>query len=60
MRSAANVCIIPIQDYLSLDDKARINTPSTSGNNWQWRIKNEFLNDKNAEKIKLITKTYGR
>lgn len=28
--------IIPLQDYLNLDSKARINIPGTIGNNWQW------------------------
>ena len=31
--------IIPFQDWLGLDSKARINTPGTIGNNWQWRCK---------------------
>ncbi len=60
MRSSAQTCIIPMQDYLSLDDKARINIPATQGNNWQWRIKKELLTDELAEKINLITKTFGR
>ena len=29
--STANTCIIPMQDYLHLDNKARMNTPSTLG-----------------------------
>lgn len=36
-RSPANTAIIPYHDYLMLDDDARINTPSTTGNNWCWR-----------------------
>ena len=29
--------IIPLQDWLGLDSQARVNTPGTIGNNWQWR-----------------------
>ncbi|MBO8428273.1 MAG: 4-alpha-glucanotransferase [Firmicutes bacterium] len=32
------LAIIPIQDYLGLDNKARINTPGTSTNNWEFRL----------------------
>ncbi|MGL4367942.1 MAG: 4-alpha-glucanotransferase [Brevinemataceae bacterium] len=38
MHSKANLVIIPIQDYLGLDNSARINQPSTVGCNWQWRM----------------------
>ncbi|MBQ5362543.1 MAG: 4-alpha-glucanotransferase, partial [Clostridia bacterium] len=38
MRSRARLCIIPLQDYLGLGDEARINTPSTLGGNWRWRV----------------------
>ncbi len=36
--SIANVVIIQIQDFLHLDNSARINHPSTLGTNWQWRM----------------------
>lgn len=60
MRSVSDVCIVPIQDYLGLDDTARINIPSTVGGNWTWRIKKEMLSDELANNIKIITKNYGR
>lgn len=37
--SVCDLCIIPTQDILSLDDSARINTPSTIGSpNWEWKL----------------------
>ena len=60
MRSEARLCIVPLYDYLALDDRARINTPSTIGNNWRWRVKKDFLIDDNTEEIKDITTRYGR
>lgn len=37
--SIANVVIVQMQDLLKLDNKARMNFPSTIGGNWQWRMK---------------------
>ena len=56
----SDTVIIPIQDYLGLDSGARINTPSTLGNNWQWRIDKRLLTDELAEKIYNLTALYGR
>lgn len=52
--SKANICIVPLQDYLCLGSEARINTPSTVGNNWMWRVKRELLTSELAENIKKI------
>ena len=60
MASGSDTCIIPMQDYLCLGNNARINTPSTIGSNWQWRMKNGIFTDKLAEKIRKMTKLYGR
>ncbi len=59
-RSVSDLCIIPAQDYLCLPATARINTPSTLGYNWQWRMKKDAFTDKLCEKIKKMTKLYGR
>ena len=60
MRSNAALCIIPIQDYLGLDDKSRINTPSTLGINWKWRLKPGELTDDIITLIGNISRRYGR
>ena len=60
MRSRARLCIIPLQDYLALDDEARINTPSTLGINWRWRVSADALNDTLAKEIADMTRRYGR
>ena len=59
MRSVSDCCIIPIQDWMGLDDSTRINTPSTTGNNWKWRLK-ELPNNELADEIRRITQTFGR
>lgn len=56
----ADTCIIPLQDYLGLGSEARINTPSTLGNNWAWQMKMSGCTKELAEKILDITKLYAR
>ena len=58
--SVADTCIIPIQDYLCLDNEARINQPSTLGGNWMWRLKKGEISKEVLKKIKCMTKLYGR
>ena len=60
MRSRANLCIIPIQDYLGLGSEGRMNRPSTVGTNWKWRVTLEQLSEEVKEEIYQITKRYGR
>ena len=60
MSSVADTCIITAADLLGLDSKGRINTPSTLGGNWTWRIKRECINDWLAEILKENTALYGR
>lgn len=60
MRSNAKTCIIPMQDYLGLNNKSRMNQPSTVGTNWRWRLTEEQLNEDLKEDILTITKTFGR
>jgi len=60
MRSVADTCIIPVQDYLGLGSEARINTPSMLGDNWKWRMEKASLSKPIIKKIKMLTKLYGR
>ena len=59
-RSVASLCVIPAQDYLSLTKEARMNTPSTLGCNWHWRMKEGDFSEELCEKIYRTTKLYGR
>jgi len=60
MASVSETAIIQMQDYLELGEEARMNIPSISGGNWQWRMNKKALTKKLAEKIADITRTYGR
>lgn len=59
MDSPADYTIIPIQDFLNLNDQGRINTPGTLGTpNWEWKLKDFSGFEKKVSKInELIVKT---
>lgn len=58
--SVADLAVVPMQDYLGLGTEARFNEPSTLGKNWKWRMLPEECTDELAEKIRNMTKLYGR
>ncbi len=58
--SRAKYAIIPMQDLLGLGSEARINTPSTLGGNWEWRIDAASLTDELAAKLMGMVNTYNR
>ena len=58
--SVADTVIIQMQDVLEKDNSARMNMPSTLGNNWKWRmLKGEFDSEK-VEFLKKLTHLSGR
>ena len=59
-RSPADLCIVPLQDYLVKGKEARINEPGTLGTNWQWRLVPNFLSPDLARSIRGLAETYGR
>lgn len=60
MMSVADTAIFMMPDLLGLDKDGRINTPSTVGENWKWRIGEGCINSWLAQILKDITATYGR
>lgn len=60
LASVCKIAIIPMQDYLNLGLEARINEPSTSQNNWQWRMKSSCLTTSVETTINYLTHLYRR
>lgn len=60
MASVADTAIIPIQDWLGLGQEARMNLPSTLGDNWKWRLVKGQCSEALAKEIKEMTVLYGR
>lgn len=60
LASVSDTAIIPIQDYLGLGSEARINTPSTLGDNWKWRLTKEMCSPELAKIMNELAHLYGR
>jgi len=60
MSSIAERAVIPIQDYLCLGGEARMNEPSTLGDNWKWRLIPGQISDELIGRIRRMTEIYGR
>ncbi len=60
MMCCADTCIIPMQDWLGLDNSARMNVPGTVDVNWSWRLKKGQVTEELGKEICSMTKLYGR
>ena len=60
LASVGETAIITMQDLLSLGSWARMNTPSTVENNWQWRALKEDINFNLANWLAGLTELYRR
>ena len=60
MQSVADTAIFMMPDLLSCKSEARINTPSTLGENWVWRTSGGCINDWLAGIMREYTALYGR
>ena len=60
MASVSDLAVFSMQDFLELEDEARINTPGNLGDNWKWRTLKEDFTDSLALKIKEMSRLYGR
>lgn len=58
--SVSDTCIYTMQDLLDLGDEARINTPSTLGGNWSWRMTEGSVTRAVEENLLDLTETYFR
>ena len=54
-KSEADIAIAPMQDFLCLDNSARMNTPGNPDGNWQWRVEQKQLSSDLAQRIKALT-----
>ena len=59
-RSVADLCIIPLQDYLCMGRETRLNSPGTSEGNWEWRLRPNFLSDDLKRSIRGLAEVYSR
>ncbi len=60
MATACAIAVIPMQDHLNLGNEARMNTPSTLGGNWRWRMSQNALTEDLARRIHHQTEVFRR
>lgn len=58
--SLTDLCIFPLQDILGLGTEARMNNPSCSIGNWQWRVTEKQLASMRLDELRKITVTANR
>jgi 4-alpha-glucanotransferase len=59
-KSVAAWAVAPMQDILGLGSGARMNTPSTLGGNWSWRMKAGSFDAALAAQLAQMSRLYGR
>ena len=58
--SPSRLVIIPMQDWLELDESSRMNYPSTTKGNWLWRLDKNMITDQLEKRIRNMVRHFGR
>ena len=58
--SVASFTLAPMQDFLNLDTKARMNMPGKLGGNWAWRMQADALSARLQARINEQNTLYRR
>jgi 4-alpha-glucanotransferase len=58
--SVANLAVVPLQDVLGLDSRARMNTPGRATGNWGWRARPEMVGERKLDRLAELTEAYAR
>jgi len=60
MFSVADQAIFPLQDFMNLDSRYRMNIPGTVGDNWMWRYTPDMLQNVDKHRIKKMAEMTNR
>ena len=61
MSSRANLAMVPMQDYLELEnEQGRMNIPSVAQGNWSWRLNAGAVTNELIENIRCVTVAHNR
>ncbi|MCC5931894.1 MAG: malto-oligosyltrehalose synthase [Cyclobacteriaceae bacterium] len=58
--SVSSTAIVPVQDLLGLDERARMNTPATTTDNWMWRMQDNMIDSTIETWLLELCKLYDR
>lgn len=60
LMSVAVFTVFPLQDIFALGSTARMNTPSTLGGNWAWRMESCHFDSERASWLRQLSRLYAR
>jgi 4-alpha-glucanotransferase len=60
LASVAGTVIVPLQDLLGLDSRARMNLPGTASGNWSWRFRAGAADFRIRDRLAELTACYDR
>lgn len=60
LSSNSDTAIVTMQDLLGLGNDARMNYPSTTNGNWQWRANSDYITEELTAKLLYYTGLYQR
>ncbi|MDX8411666.1 MAG: 4-alpha-glucanotransferase [Mariprofundaceae bacterium] len=60
LASVARLAVVPMQDLLSLGSEARLNTPGTLDDNWNWRMPQEPPAPDVWSRVQRLNQLYNR
>jgi len=58
--SVSDMVILQMQDILEKDNDARMNFPSTVGENWKWRLQKGEFTDTICKELRELAFVYNR
>lgn len=58
--SVAATVLVPVQDVIGLDSRARMNVPGRPWGNWKWRLIEGQLTSQHQARLKEFTRVYDR
>jgi 4-alpha-glucanotransferase len=58
--SVADICLFPVQDILEIGSEGRMNVPSSTGDNWGWRVPQHVLTPDLARRLAALTEVTDR
>jgi 4-alpha-glucanotransferase len=60
MSSVADTVVVPLQDILGMDSRARMNTPGEAKGNWRWRYQDGQIDEQAEDRLAELTAVFSR
>jgi len=60
LASSAVYAVVTMQDLIGTGNEGRMNTPSTTGANWSWRMKKTDLKKADSSDLRFLSNLFSR